>query len=176
MRAVVESIEAEFRRYKAIGEGAMRQLSDAQLVAHAGEENLSVATLVRHLAGNLTSRFTDFLTTDGEKPWRDRDGEFVAVEIGRDELEGIWRAGWEVLLGALRELDDGHLERSVSIRGVPLTVNAALHRSLAHASYHVGQMVYVAKSLRGDDWQWLSIPPGGSLEYNKNPTREKAPS
>jgi len=175
MRDIIGSIEGEYRRYRALGEGAMAQLSDDELARTAGEGGNSIATLIAHLSGNLVSRFTDFLSADGEKPWRDRDQEFLVRPLSRADLVETWEKGWHVLFRALVELDDARLHDTVTIRGVPHTVHEALHRSLAHASYHVGQMVFLAKALRGGDWRTLSVPPGGSAEYNRHPTREKPP-
>ncbi len=158
MRDLIASIEAEYRRYKTLCESAMDQLADPQLAEATGPGN-SIVTIVWHVAGNLQSRFTDFLTSDGEKPWRNRDSEFLAREVSRKELQAKWEIGWRVLFAALSNLTDTDLGRSVTIRGEPHTVAQALHRSLAHASYHVGQIVYVAKALRGADWRYLSIPP-----------------
>ena len=174
MRALVASIEAEYRRYKTLGENAIHQLPDAQLADAAGGSN-SIATIVWHLAGNLTSRFTDFLTSDGEKAWRDRDSEFLPRQVARAELHAKWEDGWQVLFAALQGLTDADLAKTVAIRGQPHTVAEALHRSLAHASYHVGQIVYVAKALQGADWRYLSIPPGQSAQYSKSPTLDRAP-
>jgi len=171
MRALIASIEAEYRRYKTLAEGAINQLADPQLAgatATAGTTGTSnsIVIIVWHLAGNLRSRFTDFLTSDGEKPWRDRDSEFLARHVTRTELQAKWEDGWRALFAALTDLTDAELARTVTIRGQPHTVAEALHRSLAHTSYHVGQIVYVAKALRGADWQSLSIPPGQSAQYN----------
>ena len=168
---VISSIAAEYRRYKSLGEAAIAQLSDADLV-RASDESNSIAVIVWHIAGNLKSRFTDFQTTDGEKPWRNRDEEFAARVVTREELLAKWKSGWEALLNALAPLTDADLDRKVTIRGQPLTVSDALLRSLAHTSYHVGQIVYIAKSCRGAEWQTLSIPKGGSRAYNQNPGRE----
>jgi len=165
MRDVIASIEAEYRRYKTLGEGAISQLADAQLPEATSSGN-SIVTIVWHLAGNLKSRFTDFLSSDGEKPWRDRDSEFLAREVSRNELQAKWEDGWRVLLAALSDLSDADLQRTVTIRSEPHTVAQALHRSLAHTSYHVGQIVYLAKALRGADWRYLSIPPGQSARFN----------
>jgi uncharacterized damage-inducible protein DinB len=175
MRQILLSIESEYRRYQILGESAMRQLDDAQLNRAGPGSSNSVATVVRHIAGNLKSRFTDFLTTDGEKPWRDRESEFTGKPQSRALLLAHWAEGWSVLIAALDGLSDEHLSRTVTIRGVQLTAIEALHRSLAHTSYHVGQIVYVARSLRGAEWTFLSIPPGGSAAYNQAPTREKPP-
>jgi hypothetical protein len=120
------------------------------------------------------SRFTDFLTSDGEKPWREREEEFRARTVTRSELLSKWNEGWNVLLGTLATLSDEVLQDTVTIRGQPLLVHEALHRSLSHLSYHVGQIVYVAKSMRGNEWKYLSIPPGKSDTYNKDPKFERA--
>ena len=174
MRDVVAAIEAEYRRYKALAEGAFAQLTDEQLCRGGGDTANSVAVLVWHVSGNLASRFTDFLTADGEKPWRNRDDEFVQRQVGRAELLARWQAGWTVLTSTLATLTDADLPRTIVIRGQPMTVLEALQRSLGHVCYHVGQIVYVAKALRGDGWTYLSIAPGGSAAYNADPTREKA--
>ncbi len=170
---MIAAIEAEYLRYKALGEGAVAQLTDEQLGARPNDESNSIATICWHLSGNFASRFTDFLTTDGEKPWRARDEEFLARALTRAEFDAKWKAGWSVLLDAIALLDDSDLGRAVTIRGQQLTVREALVRSLAHASYHVGQIVYVAKTLRGSGWTSLSIPPGQSAAYNRNPTLDK---
>jgi hypothetical protein len=175
MRDVVTSIETEFRRYKGLGDGAIHQLADDELSRAGSEGGNSVAVLVWHLSGNFASRFTDFLTTDGEKPWRHRDEEFDDRQVTRGELLAKWNSGWAVLLSALAALDDANLHDTVVIRGVEFTVHEALHRSLAHFSYHVGQMVFLAKSFRGDSWKTLSIARGASEAYNANPTRERPP-
>lgn len=172
-RQVIASIEGEYRRYRSLGEGVIDQLSKEELVVHASAESLSIATLVWHVSGNLESRFTDFLTSDGEKPWRHRDSEFEHRQADHDQIVEKWNRGWDVLFQALESLTDADLVRDVTIRGVALTVCEALHRSLAHASYHVGQMAYIGKMLRGEEWNYLSIPPGGSVAYNAAPTLEK---
>jgi uncharacterized damage-inducible protein DinB len=174
MTQIVSSIRAEYLRYKGLAEGAIGQLSDAELIAPGPGGGNSIAVLCWHLAGNFRSRFTDFLTTDGEKPWRQREEEFRRRSVTREELLAYWGGGWAVLLETLGGLSDADLERQVTIRGQPLQVAEALHRSLAHASYHVGQIVYQARGLKGNDWRWLSIPPGQSDQYNARPTMEKA--
>lgn len=173
MSTLVESIRAEYSRYKALGEGAIAQVADVQLSEAPGSSGNSIATIVWHLTGNFLSRFTDFLTTDGEKPWRHRDEEFTSRTVTRDELMHRWEQGWTVLFGALDQLCDTDLGRTVIIRQEPFLVHEALHRSLAHASYHVGQIVFLAKALSGDGWRYLSIPPGQSGAYNSAPTHEK---
>lgn len=174
-RPVVSSIQAEYERYKALADGAMAQLGDADLSA-AGPASNSIAVICWHVSGNLQSRFTDFLSSDGEKPWRRREEEFQSRTATRDELAEKWAKGWAVLFDTLATLDDTHLDRTVTIREQPTTVVEALHRSLAHTSYHVGQIVYVAKALRAGDWHHLSIPPGGSAAYNAAPGMERPAS
>lgn len=172
-RTVLALIEAEYRRYKLLGERAFSQLDAEHLVA-GSEHAISIATIVWHVAGNLESRFTDFLTTDGEKPWRDRESEFEPREVSPDEVAAKWDRGWGVLFETLSQLTDHDLTSEVTVRRVPHRVDEALLRSLAHAAYHVGQIVYLAKSFRGEDWEYLSIPPGQSEAYNENPTLEKS--
>ncbi len=168
---MVSSIAAEYRRYKSLGEAAITQVNEADLAKAVGEDN-SIAVIVWHIGGNLRSRFTDFLTSDGEKPWRNRDEEFESRVVTRQELLAKWESGWQALFDALASLTDADLDRNVTIRGRPLAVSDALLRSLAHTSYHVGQIVYIAKALNGTAWQTLSIPKGASAAYNQNPGRE----
>lgn len=172
-RTVVALIEAEYQRYRILGERAFGQLDAEDLVA-GSEHAVSITTIVWHVAGNLESRFTDFLTTDGEKPWRDRESEFEAREASPSEVAAKWDRGWGVLFDTLSQLTDDDLAAGVTIRRVPHRVDEALLRSLAHAAYHVGQIVYLAKSFRGDNWEYLSIPPGQSEAYNENPALEKS--
>jgi len=176
MRQIVSSIEAEWRRYKALGEGAFRQLKDDEIGKSGPGENNSVAVIVWHIAGNLKSRFTDFLTSDGEKPWRHRDSEFEPrLGITRAELLDKWNDGWAVLFTELKPLQDEDLPRVVKIRGEEFSVLETLQRLVTHTSYHVGQIVYLAKSFRGSGWDSLSIPLGKSEEYNSNPTTQRPP-
>jgi uncharacterized damage-inducible protein DinB len=173
MSPIIDSLRAEYLRYKGLAEAAIAQLSDADLVVPGPGGGNSIAVLCWHLAGNFRSRFTDFLTSDGEKPWRRREEEFHPRSATKAELLALWEGGWAVLLETLRGLSDADLEREVAIRGQPLRVVEALHRSLAHVSYHVGQIVFQARGLKGADWRWLSIPPGHSDQYNARPNREK---
>ncbi len=165
----------EYLRYKIIGRKAIDQVPDADLNRVIGEDANSIAVIVRHIGGNLESRFTDFLTTDGEKPWRDREAEFGQNEYGRGEIERVWEGGWAVLERELARLSDADLERQITIRGQAFTVHEALSRSLAHIAYHVGQIVLLARILKGNRWEWISIPRGQSQQYNQNPTMEKKP-
>ena len=153
------TVLAEFRRYKQLGEGAMEQATDDDLFVALDEEANSIAVIVKHLAGNLRSRWTDFLTTDGEKPDRDRDAEFV-MEPGatRATVLAWWEDGWRRLFAALESLGPDDLLRTVAIRGEPHSVVRAIERALAHAAYHVGQIVLLAKHRRGAAWRSLSIP------------------
>lgn len=167
MTTVVDSIRGEFLRYKDLGEKAIDQLPDEALSRAGAQGGNSIATLVWHISGNLKSRFSDFLTTDGEKSWRQREEEFAARAVARDELLEKWNDGWNVLTETLASLTDTDLERTIAIRSQSMTVVAALHRSLAHISYHIGQIVYIAKSIRADDWNYLSIPPGKSDDFNR---------
>ena len=177
MREIISSMEGEWRRYKRLGEGAFRQLRDDELGKAGPGDGNSVATIVWHIAGNLDSRFTDFLTSDGEKPWRNRDSEFQEREgVSRTELLDRWNSGWQTVFGALEKLSDEDLPREVTIRGEKFRAHEALHRLLAHTSYHVGQIVYLAKAFRGAEWNSLSIPPGKSEEYNRNPKGQRPPN
>lgn len=173
MRRIVSSIEVEFRRYKVLGEAAMGQLSMEEICAAREPGVNSVAVIAWHVGNNLKSRFTNFLTTDGEKAWRKRDEEFEGRTLTREALLEKWEDGWDMLFDTLDELTDRDLQRVVTIRGLELSVVEALLRSLAHASYHVGQIVHIAREYRREDWEFLSIPPGKSEEYNQNPTMEK---
>jgi uncharacterized damage-inducible protein DinB len=174
MTNLIDSIRAEYLRYKALAEAAIDQLKDEHLSEEGPNGGNSIAVICWHVSGNLRSRFTDFLTSDGEKPWRQRDEEFQARTVTREELLQKWAEGWDALLGALATLSDEQLPDTVTIRRQPLKVHEALHRSLAHLSYHVGQIVYLAKSLRGAEWKYLSIPPGKSDAYNQAPKFEHA--
>ncbi|HWA41336.1 MAG TPA: DUF1572 family protein, partial [Gemmatimonadales bacterium] len=162
-----------FRKHKRLAEAALAQLDDAAFFAVLGPEENSPALIVKHVTGNQLSRWTDFLTTDGEKPWRHREEEFAARSVSREDLLAKWNDGWQALLTTLDTLTDADLEKAVTIRGQSLAVHEALHRSLAHISYHVGQIVYLAHAIVGTGWKYLSIPPGGSAAYNADPKMEK---
>ena len=170
---LIKSVEAEFRRYKAYAEAALEQVQENQLSEPGPSGGNSLAIIGWHVAGNLQSRFTDFLTSDGEKPWRNREEEFSKRSVTRSELMEKWEKGWNVLLSTLDQLTDENLTHEISLRGQKLPVHEALNRALAHISYHVGQIVYVSHTFRGGEWKYLSIPPGGSAAYNANPKFEK---
>ena len=165
----------EYKRYRALGEKAMAQVSDEALNHVPVADGNSIAMLARHVGGNLVSRFTDFLTADGEKPWRNRDGEFADGQFTRADVENAWKTGFDLVEAELENLTDDDLTQAVKIRGIELTVHEALCRSLSHAASHVGQIVLLAKIAAGNHWATLSIPKGKSAQYNQNPTAEKAP-
>jgi len=173
MASIIESIAGEYKRYKALAEGALSQVTDDQLVVPASGGGNSIATICWHVGGNLRSRFTDFLTSDGEKPWRRRDDEFQPRAVTIPELLAHWESGWSALFATLATLSDADLNRTVTIRGQPLRVDEALHRSLAHTTYHVGQVVYAARALCGAGWRFLSIPPGQSEAFNAAPQLQR---
>ena len=170
----VEAIADEYTRYKALGEAAIAQLDDDELTLTASEGGNSIVAIVWHLAGNLESRFTDFRTSDGEKPWRDRDDEFVLRSVTKSALLEKWERGWGALLGAIGELSDADLLHTVTIRRQPLRIDQALQRSLAHTAYHVGQIVFLSKQIRRGGWRCLSIPLGGSAAHNARGADESA--
>jgi Protein of unknown function (DUF1572) len=172
MSSVLASIRAEYQRYQVLAERALDQVADDALHAPGPGDGNSLTTIVWHVAGNLRSRFTAFLTDDGEKAWRDREGEFAPRTVSRETLRAEWLSGWAVLYDTLALLTDADLHHTVTIRGQSLAVHDALHRSLAHVSYHVGQIVYLAHAHRGAEWTYLSIPPGGTAAYNAAPTHE----
>ena len=152
-------VRVQFERMKRLAEGALAQAGDDQLNVALDAESNSLAVIAKHMAGNLRSRFTDFLTTDGEKPDRNRDGEFeIAGPVARQMVMEDWERGWQVLFGALDGLTPADLRREVVIRGERHTVVQAFNRQLTHHSYHVGQIVFLAKHLRSDRWKTLSLP------------------
>ena len=168
----VQLILREFRRLKSLGDEAISQVSDEQFFACPAAGDNSIAVIVKHVGGNLVSRWTDFLTSDGEKPGRDRDTEFlITTEDNGEELLGIWERGWQTLFRALEPLGDSEMVSVITIRREPLTVLQAVNRQLTHYAYHVGQIVYVAKHHCGPAWRTLSIQVGRSSEFNRSPTR-----
>lgn len=170
---IIKSIKSEYQRYKSLAEAAIAQVKDDDLHKVVGEDNNSIAVIMNHISGNLKSRFTNFLTEDGEKTWRQRDEEFAEKREARTILLKQWDESWQILFAEITALQDSALSKMVKIRGQELTVSDALQRSLAHASYHVGQIVLLARIHVGRDWKSLSIPRGKSLEYNLNPTKER---
>ena len=156
--AYLADVRSQFEKMKTLAEGAIAQVGDDELLTALDPESNSIAVVMRHMAGNLRSRFTDFLTTDGEKPDRNRDGEFELAQASRAEIMADWERGWTVLFTALAALGPGDLLREVSIRGERHSVIQALDRQLTHHAYHVGQLVFLAKHLKSSAWRSLSIP------------------
>ena len=168
----LDDLRSEYRRLKQLAERALAQVSDADFFRSLGPESNSPAILVKHMSGNMRSRWRDFMTTDGEKPDRHRDTEFViGDEDTREALMERWQDAWDLTLGELGDLTDAHLSTSVTIRGEPFTVSRAIARQLSHYAYHVGQIVQLAMHYAGDDWKTLSIPKGGSEAFNRAPGR-----
>jgi Protein of unknown function (DUF1572) len=163
----IEDSLSLFAYYKKLGEGAIEQVSDPQLFTTLDQEMNSIAIIVKHLAGNMRSRWTNFLTSDGEKPDRHRDTEFVEPPSTRAELLGMWNQGWQCVFAALEPLSDSDLERKVTIRSEPHSVMQAVNRQIAHYAYHVGQIVFVAKHFKANDWKSLSLPRNQSVEFNR---------
>jgi len=181
--SVIESATSAFRSNKKWADKAISQLPDDKLRVALDPNTNSIAVIMKHVAGNLLSRWTDFLTADGEKPWRDRDDEFIDTFQSRSEIEAYWEKGWKCLLDTLQSLQPNDLAKTVTIRGEPHTVPEAIHRSLAHCGYHVGQIMMTARILAGDNWKTITIPRGGSSKFNervwgkshyqKDPNRQK---
>jgi uncharacterized damage-inducible protein DinB len=160
---------ATFRKQKSLAARAIAQLADEQLRTPLDANTNSIAVIMKHLGGNLRSRWTDFLTTDGEKPWRNRDDEFVDTFTSRDEILQAWESGWAALFAALESLTDADLDREVTIRGEVHSVPLAILRALDHCGYHVGQIVLTARLLVGNNnWQTLTIPRGQSQQFNEH--------
>jgi hypothetical protein len=164
---VIPACVEDFRRQKAWAERAIAQLDDAQLHVRINPLQNSIAAIVKHMAGNMRSRWVDFLTSDGEKPGRDRESEFVDDLPTRAALLERWEQGWAALFAALEALTDADLGRTVRIRGEPLTAFAAIIRQTSHYAQHVGQILLIAKHLKGEAWQYITIPPGGSEAFNR---------
>ena len=164
---ILDAVRDEFQKIKKLGDKAIAQLSDADLHVKIDDEANSVAIIVRHMAGNMRSRWTDFLTSDGEKPDRHRDREFEDRALSRDELLAEWEAGWRCLFTAIDPLTDADLQRTVVIRGEPHSVYKAISRQVAHYAGHVYQILFLGKHLKGDSWITLSVPRGQSAEFNR---------
>ena len=156
---------ALFRQYKRLADRAIEQMTDEQLYTAIDPESNSIAIIMKHIAGNMRSRWTDFLSSDGEKPNRNRDTEFEAAPATRAELLAMWEEGWRLLFAALEPLSDSDLTRKVLIRTEPHSVMQAINRQVAHYAMHIGQIVFLAKHLAGANWKTLSIPRGRSAEF-----------
>jgi hypothetical protein len=163
----IAAILNAFEANKRLADRAVEQVPDHKLHAALDAHTNSIAVIMKHVAGNLLSRWTDFLTTDGEKPWRNRDDEFVDSFGSRAELLEAWERGWACLLTTLKSLKPADLDKTVQIRGEPHSVPLALERSLGHTCYHIGQIVQVARIHAGEKWNVLTIPRGGSEQFNK---------
>ena len=172
----VDEVRRQFRGHKRLAEGAIAQLNDEELFITPDPESNSVAILMKHMAGNMRSRFRDFLTTDGEKPDRHRDQEFeISSDTTRADLMRAWEAGWEQIFSTIAMLKPEDVMRTVTIRGEPHTVLQALNRAIAHYAQHTGQIVFLAKHIRSREWKSLSIPRGQSEEFNRQPMTERKP-
>lgn len=176
--AYIPLVIREFEGLKQLADRAIAQLPADSFFAKPGAGDNSIGIIVKHVGGNLNSRWTDFLSSDGEKPNRRRDAEFIiSPEDSRESLLARWEHGWAALFGALRPLGISDLERSVKIRSEPITVLQAINRQLTHYAYHVGQIVFLAKHFTGAQWKSLSIPLGESERFNRAPAKylEKNP-
>jgi hypothetical protein len=163
-----------FRQYKKLAEGAMQQVSDEQLLIALDPEMNSIAQTVKHMTGNMRSRWTDFLTADGEKPDRNRDGEFIDPPATRESLLALWEEGWGLVFQALEPLTGADLDRKVFIRGEAHSVMQAINRQIAHYAYHCGQIVLLAKHFRSQEWKSLTIPRNKSTDFNQRVLAGKA--
>lgn len=173
--SLLEDSIAQLRHYKSLADRAITQIADDQhLTAVLDGEMNSIATIVKHLAGNMRSRWTNFLTTDGEKPERHRDGEFVDPPATREALLALWEEGWRTLFDSLAQLTDDDLSRRITIRGEAHSVTQAIARTLAHTAYHCGQIVLLAKHFSAAHWQSLTVPRGQSEEFNRRVTAGEA--
>ncbi len=162
----LESSKKQFAYYKLLGERTFDQLSDDDLLWQYNADSNSIAIIVNHLWGNMLSRWTDFLTADGEKDWRKRDEEFEDIINNREALNEKWDAGWKCLFAALETLNTDNFNTTVYIRNQGHTIVEAINRQLAHYTYHVGQIVYIGRMIKGKDWKSLSIPKGESAGFN----------
>jgi len=160
------SVKKLFQYYKSVGDKAIAQVSEDQLHWQYNPETNSIAIIIKHIAGNSISRWTDFLASDGEKPWRDRDDEFEDSQLSHDELIALWEKGWQCLFDAIDPLIADDLLRIIYIRNEGHTVMEAINRQLAHIPYHIGQIVHIAKMVAGTEWKSLTIPKGKSKEFN----------
>ena len=166
--AYLQDIIFSFRKHKELAGKAFRQVEDQDFFKKPGEHSNSIAIIIKHVAGNLASRWTDFLTTDGDKSWRDRDVEFViGPEDTRSSLFAAWETGWTALLQTLSNLQEEDLLKKVTIRREEHTVFQAIHRSLTHTAYHVGQIVYLSRLVTKEGWEWITIPPGESRQARR---------
>jgi hypothetical protein len=162
------SVIKQFEYYKTLGDKTINQLTFEELQWQSHESTNSIAIIIKHIAGNMLSRWTNFLAEDGEKIWRNRDQEFEATFTSTEDIFAAWENGWKCLFDAITPLEEKDLERIIYIRNQGHTVTEAINRQLAHYTYHIGQMVFLAKLLKGDSWESLSIPKGASEIYNQD--------
>ena len=163
----LQVVQKRFQSVKELGDKTLAQMEEAQLHWAYNEESNSIAVIVKHVSGNMISRWTNFLTTDGEKPTRNRDDEFEDSLHGKEAIISAWDKGWQVFLEALASLTESDLQGDVTIRGERLAVIDAIERQMAHYAQHVGQIIYIAKQVKGTDWQTLSIPKGQSQAFTE---------
>jgi len=163
----LDSVKKRFKEYKGLGEKTFDQLNDDEMNFQPNEESNSIAIIIQHLNGNMTSRWSHFLSEDGEKEWRNRDDEFETHQFTKKQLMEKWNEGWKVCLDSLESLTENDLSKIITIRSQPLNVVDAINRQLAHYGYHVGQIVYLGRWIRQADWKSLTIPKNKSNEYNQ---------
>ena len=163
----LDSVVKRFKDYKILGEKTMEQLNDEEMHFQPNEESNSIAVIIQHMHGNMLSRWTNFLKEDGEKEWRRRDDEFEEHPFSKKELMDKWEEGWKVFLDTLGSLGEDDLSKTITIRSQPLDVVDAINRQMAHYSYHIGQIVYLGRWIRKDEWKSLSIPKRGSEKFNR---------
>uniref|UniRef100_UPI00404B0CE4 DUF1572 domain-containing protein n=1 Tax=Flavobacterium sp. TaxID=239 RepID=UPI00404B0CE4 len=166
MNGYLESVKKQFEYYKMLGEKTFAQIPDEKLFWQINSESNSIAMIVKHLHGNMLSRWTDFLTTDGEKEWRKRDEEFDNDIESKADLLEKWNEGWQCLFDAINPLTENDLEKEIYIRNMGHSVSEAINRQLAHYPYHIGQIVFIGKVVQDEKWTSLSIPKGASKSYN----------
>ena len=164
---ILASAISRVSHYKSLGDKSLAQLVEADFYFKPNETSNSIAVIMQHMAGNMLSRWTNFLTEDGEKEWRNRDQEFDEGKIPLPELLALWEKGWDCFLSALHQLSEADLLKTIHIRTEPLTVIDAINRQLSHYPYHLGQIVYIARLIKNKQWESLSIPPGQSAQFNQ---------
>ena len=168
MTSYLESIIKQFEYYKSLGDKTFEQIVTKDIQWQYNSESNSISIIVKHIVGNMLSRWTNFLTEDGEKEWRHRDTEFEFSYFSKEDMITAWEKGWDCLFNAIKPLQDDDLERIIYIRNQGHTVTEAINRQLAHYSYHIGQIVYLGKMIKGNEWKSLSIPKSESSTYNKD--------
>jgi len=164
----LQTVIRRLKYYKKLGENAMEQLDEKEIHFRPNDESNSVAIIVQHMTGNMLSRFTNFLTEDGEKEWRQRDDEFEIHDYSKQQVIDLWEKGWQCVFNALESLTDDDLLKTITIRQEVLTVIDAINRQLAHYPHHIGQILYIGKIIKGSSWKNLSIPKGQSQAYNQS--------